>query len=628
MFGSAVDVCPYCGEGILPDLLICRSAGFDQAPQGVCELHGALGVPACECDPELSRDSGRFDGMASDPLVSLASSIHAGPNTYALLLGSGISVSSGVPTGWEVTLELVKRLATLRGEDAGDDPLSWYRNQTEGDPDYSDLLTELAPSPGDRRNLLERFFQPTEEEREQGLKLPTNAHHAIARLVVDGFVKVIVTTNFDRLLEQALSEAGVEPSVISSSAHAAGATPIAHSRCTIVKVHGDYLSADLKNTVDELAGYDTEINRLLDEVFDQYGLVVCGWSAVWDKALREAILRSPGRRFATFWLRRGPLEPDAQVIVGHRQAIEISIQEADNAFESLADKVESLSEAVDQRPLDTALAVAQLKKYLPDPVNRIKLHDLVIGATDDVIDRVQEFPVSGPLEPQLYREQLEAYEEATAGLLRLIATGTFFSDRLDHDDLFARCLDRLANRRVAEIGIGPLLKMQDYPSLLGLYAIALGSAAADRLDSIARVLGSTTVTRDGQPLPAYVVAQWALDHYWAEQSAARPGGSKTPISNHLFSVLRTAVSEIIREDRRFEDLFDEVEYLMGCAYTSYFGSTGPVGRAAWRRYQTRRFPGSMLDRHSVVLIKAGIFESAEQLAEVRDSYDAAIKSHW
>ena len=566
--------------------------------------------------------------MASDPLVSLASSIHAGPNTYALLLGSGISVSSGVPTGWDVTLELVKRLAKLRGEDAGDDPLSWYRNQTEGDPDYSALLTELAPSPGDRRNLLEPYFEPTEEEKEQGLKLPTKAHHAIARLVADGFVKVIVTTNFDRLLEQALSEAGVQPSVISSPDHAVGATPIAHSRCTIVKVHGDYLSADLKNTVDELAGYDTKIDRLLDEVFDQYGLVVCGWSAAGDEALRKAILRSPGRRFATFWLRRGPLKRQAQEIVNHRQAIEISIQDADDAFESLADKVESLSEAIDQRPLDTAVAVAQLKKYLPDAVSRIKLSDLLMSATDDVIDRVQEFPVSGPLEPQLYREQLEAYEEATAGLLRLIATGAFFSDRVDHDQLLAKCLDRLANRRVSEIGIGPLLELQDYPSLLGLYAVALGSAAAGRLDSIACVLGSITVTRDGRPQPVYVVAQWALDGHRIKESAAQPVGGKTPVSNHLFNVLRPAVSEIIREDGRFEDLFDEVEYLMGCAYTNNFCSPGPIGRAAWRYYRTRRFPGSMLDRHSALLIEAGIFDSSEQLAEVRKSYDAAIKNHW
>ena len=569
--------------------------------------------------------------MPSDPLVSLASSIHAGPNTYALLLGSGISVSSGVPTGWDVTLALVKRLAKLRGEDAGDDPLAWYRNQTEGDPDYSALLTELAPSPGDRRNLLEPYFEPSEEDREQVLKLPTKAHHAIARLVADGFVKVIVTTNFDRLLEQALMDAGVQPSVISSPTHVAGATPIAHSRCTIVKVHGDYLSADLKNTVDELAGYAPEIDRLLDEVFDQYGLVVCGWSAVWDEALREAILRSPGRRFATFWLHRGPLKPEAHELVSNRQAIDILIQDAGDAFESLADKVESLREDVDQRPLDTALAVAQLKKYLPDPVNRIKLHDLVMGATDDVIDRVHEFPMDGPvpLPTQGYREQLEAYEEATAGLLRLIATGAFFSDRVEHDQLLAKCLDRLANRSRFGNGKTVLLEMQDYPLLLGLYAVALGSAAADRLDSIAGVLGSTTVTRDGQPLPAHVIAQWALDPGRVGQSAAQSGGSATPVSNRLFDVLRPSVSEIIRDDGRFEDLFDEVEYLMGCAYTNNFGGTGPVGRAAWRRYQTRRFPGSMVERHSALLIEAGIFDSAEQLAEVRNTYDAEIrKGYW
>ena len=215
--------------------------------------------------------------------------------------------------------------------------------------------------------------------------------------------------------------------------------------------------------------------------------------------------------------------------------------------------------------------------------------------------------MSGPLEPQLYREQLEAYEEATAGLLRLIATGTFFSDRVDHDDLFARCLDRLANRRVAEIGIKSAcskcrttrrcLVCMPLPWVLRRQTAWIRSLG---------VLASTTVPRDGQPLPAYVVAQWALDHYWVEKSAARPVGGKTPVSNHLFSVLRPSVSEIIREDGRFEDLFDEVEYLMGCAYTNNFRSPGPIGRAAWRYYRTRRFPGSMLDRHSVVLIKAGI----------------------
>ena len=55
-------------------------------------------------------------------MVSLASSMHAGPLTYALLLGSGVSVSSGVASGWAVTLGLIERLAQLHDEDTGDDP--------------------------------------------------------------------------------------------------------------------------------------------------------------------------------------------------------------------------------------------------------------------------------------------------------------------------------------------------------------------------------------------------------------------------------------------------------------------------------------------------------------------------
>ena len=166
-------------------------------------------------------------------------------------------------------------------------------------------------------SLLSEFFEPTPQEQEDGLKVPTRAHHAIARLVADGYVRVIITTNLDRLLETALAEAGVNPSVISSPQHADGAMPMVHSPCTIIKVHGDYLSTDLRNTVEELVGYDEPINRLLDDVFDKYGLVVCGWSGTWDAALREHILGTPNRRFATYWLHRGP--PRATCPADHRQ---------------------------------------------------------------------------------------------------------------------------------------------------------------------------------------------------------------------------------------------------------------------------------------------------------------------
>ena len=283
---------------------------------------------ACWLSPLVGRragwspmDDNRRMADPFDPVAALVSSLHAGPGTIALLVGSGISRSAEVPTGWEVAVDLLRRLAVAAGEDAEDDPVAWFAGRTGIDPDYSRILNELAPSAADRRNLLQQYFEPTQEERERGAKGPTAAHQAIAELVADRYIRVIVTTNFDRLLERALADAGVEASVVSSPAAAAGMIPLAHSRCTLIKVHGDYLSPDLKNTVEELGSYDPVLDGLLDQVFDQYGLVVCGWSAEWDTALRNAVLRAPGRRYASYWTHRGQLSGHAAAIVAHKAAI-------------------------------------------------------------------------------------------------------------------------------------------------------------------------------------------------------------------------------------------------------------------------------------------------------------------
>ncbi len=566
--------------------------------------------------------------MAADPLVSLASSIHAGPATFALLLGSGISVSSGVPTGWSVTLDLIRRQALLEEEEAGDDPIMWYRQRAGGEPSYSELLEALAPSLVDRRNLLERYFEPTDDEREEGLKLPTPAHRAIAELVAHGFIKVIVTTNFDRLLEVALAEAGVQPNVIASPDAAAGALPIAHSRATIIKVHGDYLSPDLKNTVDELSGYDVQIDRLLDEVFDQYGLIVCGWSGVWDAALRAAVLRAPGRRFSTFWFHRGPLDPEAQELANHRGAICVETQDADAAFTALAAKVDALSEATDQRPADTALAIAQLKKYLPDPIHRIKLHDLVMNEVEEVIRQVEDLAMNGDVDHSAYASRMKLYEEATAGLLALLATGAMFSDRVEHDQLLARCIERLATREVERGGKTVLLEMQQYPTLLALYALALGAAAADRIEPVALALGSVKVADQGREVPVGVAASWGvLNHNAVKRSIDGVDRRKTPISDHLLDVLRPAVSGIVRNDGQLEDLFDEVEYLLGLSYASSRGDgIGPIGRAAWRSFRRDRYPGMLVARHGDSLVAAGVFKDADHFSQASEAYEEKLKS--
>jgi hypothetical protein len=58
-----------------------------------------------------------------DPVISLSFTLSTNKGCYALLLGSGISQSAHIPTGWDITLDLIEKIAKLTDEDTGDDPV-------------------------------------------------------------------------------------------------------------------------------------------------------------------------------------------------------------------------------------------------------------------------------------------------------------------------------------------------------------------------------------------------------------------------------------------------------------------------------------------------------------------------
>ncbi len=187
-----------------------------------------------------------------DPFVPLAFSVYSSKGVYALLLGSGISRAAQILTGWEIVEDLIGKVARLRGQEISADPAGWYRTVYGKDPTYSDLLEQLAKTPAERKQLLRSYFEPTVEQRELGEKLPTAAHRGIARLAAKGYIKVILTTNFDRLLETALEAEGVRPTVLSTTDAIRGSLPIQHTSCCVIKVHGDYMDTRIRNTPGEL----------------------------------------------------------------------------------------------------------------------------------------------------------------------------------------------------------------------------------------------------------------------------------------------------------------------------------------------------------------------------------------
>ena len=400
-----------------------------------------------------------------DSMASLAFSVYSAKGVYAALLGSGVSRSSGIPTGWDITLDFVRKLAALRGENPSDLE-AWYRGTYKEAPDYSVLLERLGKEPGDRNLSLRPYFELTDEDREEGRKRPTPAHRAIAALVAKGYIKVIVTTNFDKLMEQALGELGITPNVVSNADQAKGMSPLAHSKCTIIKVHGDYTDIRTKNIASELAGYEPEMNKLLDQVFDEYGLIVCGWSADWDQALRAAIDRCPNRRFATYWSAFRDVSGKALELCTRRAAQVIPGMGADEFFGQLQEKVEAL-EAMDtsRHPLSKQMAVASVKKYISEDKYRTQLHDLFMREAERASSRFcgEKYPRVGvSLNYKDLEPRIASYENDVDPLLAMLIAGGFWGT---NTRLWVRCLEVVAtaaetsdcDERICYIALFPLV---------------------------------------------------------------------------------------------------------------------------------------------------------------------------
>ena len=509
-----------------------------------------------------------------DPTVSLAFSIQAAPQRYALLLGSGVSTGAGIPTGWQITLDLVAKLAAASNESFGGDPEAWYRGRYGEPPNYSRLLDDLAKTPDDRQALLRSYIEPGENDAEAGSKLPTAAHHAIASLVQGGFINVIITTNFDRLLERALTDAGIEPVVLSTSEQVSGALPPHQTPCTILKLHGDYLNSAIRNTEDELDHYPEPIDRLLDRIIDDYGLIICGWSGEWDTALRNAIMRAPSRRFTTYWTTVGDPSTEATELIKHRDATVVTIDGADKFFSELADKATAIAESSPPHPASIDAAVAQLKRYLSEPRYRIQLSDFVAREVDGVVARTAPdvLPSTNPQQldlQELFGLRLQAYQSACETLTTVGIVGGAWAEP-EHEQIWRSALSRLGSRR-SGTGLTGLRELERMPATLLLYALGMGAVHQERLPFLASILS--------MPLPWFAGANERLGEAtvtilapymtWGNQSFRGYENLQLPLNDWLHDHLRRQANFLTPDPDIYTRTFDKLEILIALNFAHF-----------------------------------------------------------
>ena len=547
-----------------------------------------------------------------DPIHSLAFAVQAKPGVYAVLVGSGLSRAAGIPTGWEVTLDLIRKLARLHGGEADSDAEAWYRSKFRREPDYSELLNELAKTPAERQQLLQGYFEPTQAEREEGRKEPTAAHRAIAALAACGFVRVIITTNFDRLMESALSAEGVEPTVLSTRAQVRGALPLVHTGCCLFKVHGDYQDPSIRNTVSELAQYPRKYKALLRRIFDEYGLIVSGWSGEWDQALREALEAASARRFTTYWTTRGPLRGPAERLVQHLQAEVVKIEDADTFFTQVGEYVASIEEFSTPHPSSIEIAVTSLKRYLSEPRHTIRFSDLIDSTVRGVVESTADdsFSLSHPeTTPTLVAERLRAYDSVCSTLTALAVVGGAWAKE-EHFPVWRRALERLS-RASHPIGRWKVVwrDLQRYPATLLLYALGLGAVETNQFEFLNSLL-TVQVERQGQDDLAVVgILPPALLFEAGEPEIERPEGTEprvTVLSQWVHNMLREQARSVFFDDVHFTRAFDKFEILVALrAQSLNLDWPVAVGSFFWR--------GVTRDRFLVEIRKSVKTESSESL---------------
>ena len=578
----------------------------------------------------------------NDSIIQMSFSIYSNPGVYAVLLGSGISRSAGILTGYEITLDLAFKLSTMIEKKEVKDVSKWYKNYFKEDMNYSKIITKLAKTRSERSNLLKPYFEPTEKEKEERKKIPTKAHRSIARLVKYGYLRMILTLNFDRLMEEALTAESINPHVISSVDSIKGTPPPIHSNCILFKIHGDYLDSRIRNTVEELEKYPDEYDAYLDRVFDEYGLIICGWSSDYDIALRNAMQRIKNRRYSAYWTVKGSLSQTGKELLNFIRATEVPINNADQFFSNALDNIESLMKFKKPHPLTSKIAVESVKRFLSKN-EYIKCHDLVKEETERVHKLItsEKFNVGIRYEKEVYQNRMHDYESAMNILIPIMNTITYFGNG-EYLKFIVNTIERLLPETNYS-NSGGLHFLQFYPALLLEYSIGIIALYAKNFEALTNLILKPSYIKEDERKSAIEVLNVRYIFYQTNHSEFVPykedENRHTRVSSYLFELFQKILKIDIPEKTKYEENFDIFEYLIGLIYLDKINPGSeienirfPIGRFS-RKYfgfgankeKGRAIFGQFFKNYLTYLLKYGFFNNSEErFNKLRKMYEDTI----
>ena len=563
-----------------------------------------------------------------DTFSTLLMSVFNNKGVYALLLGSGISLPAKIMSGWKVTEDLVKKVAVVQGEDVPNNAFEWYKNRFGCDAAYSLILGQLGKKPAEMESLLRPYFEPSEEDKELGYKQPTVAHKAIAEMAGRGYFKVIITTNFDRLLESSLDEIGVEYQVICHESEISSRVPLYHHPLTILKINGDYKDCRFKNTEIELSNYSQELVEYLDAILKNFGLITCGWSATWDKALIKQIEFNAKHRYSFFFSYVGDKTNEINSIVTNCCGESLHIEDADSFFTEMNERLKAL-EMLDGRnkQIDSEVAVSRVKMYIADPIKMIQYTDLFENETSRLLDRVKgmvygkEYPCATLFEKALIDN---------LGALDILLPMSIVAIRWAEKEHFAAiedCLSRIANREIEHLVqfYENTLKLNHVLDTVFLYGAGVACVIYKKFGLLDKLFKIKIFDHNDYYSP-YIIDQdncWVVDRQtWNNSTTSSQ--LKTPFSTTVSNLLRPYFSMLQNEHAYhaavcvFEKLLAMYYYLL-IGKESAYGVWSPMGMFCWQPPYLERngvstygdfFNSIERERQKSTVLQSGLFDGS------------------
>ena len=261
----------------------------------------------------------------------------------SFFIGAGLSLPAGIPTTGGIIVDSARKIYEETLGDCLLDPselMSWLSKQKFFDPNraYSSVLNTAFASEVARVGYFENLMI--------GVR-PTKAHFSIAEIIDKGYADVVVTTNFDRLMEYAiLNRCGHFPIIVLSKSSLSD--ECARSwRPKVLKLHGDYLYGDIRNLDQELYLVKTNMSQKLHLVLRNGPVLVAGYSAG-DASVMDAMetyVNNPSlEQHAIFWLTIKGTPPNARVLqllekLENHGAGVVEIEDGDRFFVELANRL-------------------------------------------------------------------------------------------------------------------------------------------------------------------------------------------------------------------------------------------------------------------------------------------------